>query len=177
MDVSPKISSPTLYLFMLCWMAMLLKPQVGCGQLITTPFKPFKVELQESFSPVKKKLLRDEISEIIAAQQRIAKDDLWSIRYWNGSYHSYRWHQLLMQASRNHKCHKNGGRVAIMHLAIYDAMVEVWRHKKVHFQKAAYQHDSRIQQHGQKADFSAFLCEWSAAAGAAHRVIGYYFPE
>ncbi|MEM0942101.1 MAG: phosphatase PAP2 family protein [Bacteroidota bacterium] len=176
MDLSAKIST-TLFLSTFCLTAMLMKPHIGCGQMTSSPFKPFKFELQERFPPVNEKLLRDEISEITAVQQEMEEKDSWSVRYWNGSYPSYRWHQLLMQVSQNHKGHKNGGRAAIMHLSIYDAMVEVWKHKKAHFQKAAYQHDPRVKKLGQEPDFSTFLCEWSAAAGAAHLVIGYYFPE
>ncbi len=157
--------------------AMLIKPEIGYGQMKSSLFEPFKFELQEHFPAVSEELLRDEISEVVAVQHKMEKADPWAIRYWNGSYPSYRWHQLLMQASQNHKGHKNGGRVAIMHLSIYDAMVEVWKHKKAHFQKAAYQYNPRVKKLGQEPDFSTFLCEWSAAAGAAHRVIGYYFPE
>ncbi len=67
--------------------------------------------------------------------------------------------------------------MAIMHLAIYDALVEVWKHKETHEQKAAYQFDPRIKKAVKESDYSTFICEWSAAAGAAHRVIGYYFPD
>ncbi|PRX54889.1 vanadium-dependent haloperoxidase [Flagellimonas meridianipacifica] len=167
----------TFFLSAFCITFLLMIPQVGVGQIDFSSHDSFKFELQERFSPINEEILLDEISGIIDAQKKIGKDDLWFIRYWNGSYPAYRWHQLLMQVSRNHKGHKNGGRVAIMHLAIYDAMVEVWKHKKAHSQKAPYQYDSKIKKLGKEQDFSAFICEWSAAAGAAHRVIGHYFPE
>jgi hypothetical protein len=150
---------------------------MGYGQMASSQFEPFKFALQERFPPADEKLLRDEIPEIIAVQQKMAEADPWSIRYWNGAYPAYRWHQLLMQAGRNHPGHKNGGRVAILHLAIYDATVEVGKHKAAHFRKAAYQYDPRVKKLGREPESSAFVCEWSAAAGAAHRVIGYYFPE
>ena len=175
MDLSIKISTKRL-LSILCLMAILVKPRIGQGQITLSSLKPFKFTLQERFTPVNEKRLRDKMSEIVVAQQKMEKENPWAIRYWNGAYPSYRWHQLLMQASRNHKGHKNGGRVAIMHLAIYDAMVEVWKHKKAHFQKAAYRYDSKIKKLGLASDYSTFICEWSAAAGAAHRIIGYYFP-
>ncbi|MEM6299192.1 MAG: hypothetical protein AAF740_10945 [Bacteroidota bacterium] len=81
-----------------------------------------------------------------------------------------------MQASRNHKGHKNGGRVVVMHLAVYDAMVEVHEQKKTYRQQAAYQYDTKVKALGTVPAYSSFICEWSAAAGAAHRVIGHYFP-
>ncbi|WP_422859926.1 vanadium-dependent haloperoxidase [Flagellimonas sp. S174] len=176
MTPSTKIPT-TLFLSVFCTIVMLIAPLGGFGQLKPSTFSAFKFELKERFSPVNETLLRDEISEIIAVQQEMEEEDIWSVRYWNGSYPSYRWHQLLMQVSRNDKGYKNGGRVAIMHLTIYDALVEVWKHKKVHFQKAAYQYDSKIKKLVQDLDSSTFICEWSAAAGAAHRIIGYYFPK
>ncbi|MEM9340337.1 MAG: hypothetical protein AAGA66_16500 [Bacteroidota bacterium] len=159
MDATTK-TSITSFLFLVCLIAGLIKPQTGHGQTNASPFKPFKFELQERFLPVDEKLLQDEVSAIVSIQQKMEKEELWTIRYWNNAYPSYRWHQLLMQASRNHKGHKNGGRVAIMHLAIYDAMVEVWKHKKAHFRKAAYQYDTRVKKLGQVTDYSAFICEW-----------------
>ncbi len=176
MDVSAKTST-TLFLSAICLTTMLIQPHIGYGQMTSSSFNPFKFELRERFPPGNEKLLRNEISKITAVQQELEEEDIWSVKYWNGAYPSYRWHQLLMQVSQNHKGHKNGGRVAIMHLAIYDAMVEVGKHKKAYFRKAAYQYDPRVKKLGQVPHFSAFICEWSAAAGAAHRVIGYYFPE
>ena len=155
---------------------VLMQFNVSYGQKELAPFKPFKFELEESFSHVHESLLKDEISKITAFQKEM-EADTWSIKYWNNSYPSYRWHQLLMKVSQRHKGHKHGGRVAIMHLAIYDALVEVWRRKSTNPQKAPYQYDSKVKKLGKEADFSTFLCEWSAAAGAAHQVIEYYFPE
>lgn len=176
MDLSTKISN-TLFLSMCCLMVTLIKPGVGYGQAKPSSYKPFKFELQEHFLPVDEKLLLDEISEITTVQQGIEEEDSWSIKYWNGAYPSYRWHQLLMEVSQKHQGHKNGGRVVVMHLSIYDAMVEVWKHKKAHFREAAYRYDPKMKMLEQEPDYSSFICAWSAAAGAAHQVIGYYFPE
>jgi hypothetical protein len=172
----PTRTSPTLLLFTCCLLALLLRPQPGYGQTISSSFAPFKFSLTEPVQPLSEKLLQDEMTAIKAAQQDLEAAELWTLRYWNAAYPAYRWHQLLMEASRNHQGHKNGGRVAIMHLAIYDATVEVWQHKNAHFRQAAYHYDPGIKKLGQESGASAFLCEWSAAAGAAHRVIGFYFP-
>ena len=145
--------------------------------MTASEFMPFKFELDEPVLPISEEVLRDEIPDITAAQQQMEAESLWAVRYWNNAYPVYRWHQLLMQASRNHKGHKNGGRVAILHLAVYDATVEVWEHKQAHFRKAAYHYDQRVKKLGAEPEYSSSLCEWSAAAGAAHQVIGYYFPE
>lgn len=174
---SPTNPSTTLLLCLCCLLAAVFKANQGYGQMDANSYEPFKFEIQERISPVDERLLRDEISEIAAVQQEMKEEELWTVRYWNDAYPGYRWHELLMEVSRRHKGHKNGGRVAIMHLAIYDAMVEVWKRKKAHFRKAAYQYDTEVKKLGQALDYSTFICEWSAAAGAAHQVISYYFPE
>ncbi|MEM7572748.1 MAG: vanadium-dependent haloperoxidase [Bacteroidota bacterium] len=140
-------------------------------------FEPFKFVLPQVFPPTDEEQLQAEIAEVLAAQQQMEREDPWSINYWNNAYPSYRWHQLLMEASRNHQGHKNGGRVAIMHLAIYDAIVEVWKHKNTHSQQAPHAYNPNLKPLGQQGDYSAFVCAWSAAAGAAHRVIAHYFPD
>lgn len=173
MDVPIKTLAKSLF-YVLCLIAMLAYPKAGLGQSAYSSFEPFKFKLEEEYSSNKEAFLLD---QIVTIQEGIEKQDVWSMKYWNGAYPSYRWHQLLMETSRRHKGHKNGGRVAIMHLAIYDATVEAWQHKSDHFQKPPYQLDERITRLGQVPDFSTFICEWSVAAGAAHQVISYYFPE
>lgn len=169
--------STLLFAPIFCLIAILIAPSPGYGQMGASGYSPFKFELQESIPTVHEEALQREIPDITAAQQQMKAEGLWAVRYWNNAYPAYRWHQLLMQASRNHKGHKNGGRVAILHLAVYDATVEVWKHKQAYLRKAAYHYDQRVKKLGAEPEYSSSLCEWSTAAGAAHQVIGYYFPE
>jgi hypothetical protein len=99
------------------------------------------------------------------------------MNYWNAAYPSYRWHQIMMEVSRARKGHKNGGRVAILHLAIYDALAAVWQQKKKYQTNTPFQQNDKVKQLSRESASSAFICEWSAAAGAAQEVIGYYFPN
>ncbi len=146
------------------------------AQPATDGYRPFKFQLDETFLPLTKERREQEAREIVAAQQRL-QEDHGEIGYWNGAYPSYRWHQILMEVSRAHRGHKNGGRVAIMHLSIFDSLVEVWRHKNKTDRPAPFEAYAAIAKRGRKREYSAFICEYSATAGAAHRIIGYYFPE
>lgn len=137
----------------------------------------FKFQLAETPEPVPETLWQQEMEQIVQAQQNMDSGDLQEIAYWNAAYPSYRWHQIMMEVGRASPGHKNGGRIAILHLAIYDALSEVWEHKQTHSQPAPFRQYTKILKLGRERDYSAFVCEWSAAAGAAHRVIGYYFPE
>ncbi|MEM9888762.1 MAG: vanadium-dependent haloperoxidase [Bacteroidota bacterium] len=147
------------------------------AQVQINDFQPFKFQLERSFSPLNASELQQEMAELIELQKAIEEEDLRIMNYWNAAYPSYRWHQIMMEISKSHEGHKNGGRVVVLHLSIYDALTEVWKHKKQHFMRAPFQRDARVQQLGRERAYSAFICEWSAAAGAAHAVIGYYFPD
>ena len=149
----------------------------AAAQVQINDFKPFKFQLEETFLPVDKTELGEEIIKIIALQQRSTEEDIRVMNYWNASYPSYRWHQVMMEVSSAQKGHKNGGRVVILHLAIYDALTEVWKHKKQHTVQAPFQRNANVKKLGSEGSYSSFICEWSAAAGAAYEIIGYYFPD
>jgi len=147
------------------------------GQVQINEFGPFKFQLEETLSPVSDIELEHEITKIIELQDVTNEEDLRTMNYWNASYPSYRWHQIMMEISRAHRGHKNGGRVVILHLSIYDALAEVWKHKKKHRVKAPFRQKYEVHKLGRERAYSSFICEWSAAAGAACEVIGYYFPD
>ncbi len=149
---------------------------ISMAQQAQRNFVPFKFALTETVSPMSEQDLVIEVAKVKEAQEKFA-DYTSEINYWNAAYPSYRWHQVMMQVSGEHSGHKNGGRVVILHLAVYDALVEVWKQKKMHNQEPPYLVDEQIQQLGRHYDYSSFICEWSAAAGAAHRIIGHYFPD
>lgn len=140
-------------------------------------YKAFKYSLDIKVEKLDQNQIKSEIQQIAVAQKDINDSILLEVNYWNSAYPAYRWHQILMDISNDFKGHKNGGRVAIMHLAIYDALVEIWKRKQKLEQARPFEIDAELQSYGKPSDYSSFICEWSAAAGAAHQVIAYYFPE
>lgn len=156
---------------------LLFSLALATAQVPISDFLPFKFHLEENFSPPNKKEIKQEMAKIIELQKEIKAEDLSTILYWNASYPAYRWHQIMMEISEAHKGHKNGGRVAILHLSIYDALAEVWKHKRKHLLKAPHQQNAQVRPLGRARAYSSFICEWSAVAGTAKEVIGYYFPD
>ena len=156
---------------------LLLFVASATAQVQINDFGPFKFQLKETFSPVNATELEREIAKVIELQEGINEGDIRAMNYWNASYPSYRWHQIMMKISRAQKGHKNGGRMVILHLSIFDALTEVWKHKKQYQVTAPFQQNSNVQKLGRERAYSAFICEWSAVAGAAQEVIGYYFPD
>ena len=157
--------------------AFLLSIVPGLAQVHIRDFAPFMFHSEATFSPVPKAAIKQEIARVIELQEGISEADIRTMNYWNASYPSYRWQQIMMEIGRAQKGHKNGGRVAILHLAIYDALAEVWQHKKRYEVAAPFEQNHKVRKLGRKRAYSAFICEWSAVAGAAREVIGYYFPD
>jgi len=146
------------------------------AQVQIEDFIPFKYQFDGVFSPPDEAAFEQELAQVIEVQKEITEEDLRTINYWNSSYPSYRWHQIMMEIGNAQKGHKNGGRVVTLHLCIYDALTAVWKYKEQHQVTAPYRQDPSIAKLGRARNYSSFVCEWSAAAGAAQEVIGYYFP-
>ncbi|WNB17889.1 vanadium-dependent haloperoxidase [Marivirga arenosa] len=116
------------------------------------------------------------IDSIFQLQSALSSLDLEEIKYWNSAYPNYRWHQLLMDISNAHKGHKNGARVVIMHLAIYDALATINNYSTDRTSKRPFELNPDVKLFAKNKNTSS-LCEWSAAAGAASQIISYYFPD
>ncbi|WP_236262762.1 vanadium-dependent haloperoxidase [Aggregatimonas sangjinii] len=144
------------------------------GKRVYRPFL-FSLKVEEVTRSVPD--IKTEIETIVSAQELVNDSLLQEARYWNSAYPSYRWHQIMVEAGKRTKGHKNGGRMAILHLAIYDALAEVWKHKQGKERLAPFQEHSQIEKWGSPVGYSSYICEYSAVAAAAQRVIGYYFPE
>lgn len=147
------------------------------GQNAISSYLPFKYALTDREILPEQDRQQASIDEIISLQKELTEEDIENVRFWNAAYPSYRWHQKLMEASELHTGHKNGGRVVIMHLTIYDAMVEVWKYKSRFELKSPFQAEPKIKKLARQREYSSFICEYSAAAGAAHTIITHYFPE
>jgi hypothetical protein len=118
-----------------------------------------------------------EAKAIHESQQQLNDSLLQEVRFWNAAYPSYRWHQIMVAAGDRTKGHKKGGRMAILHLAVYDAMVQVLQIKHRTPRKAPFELNNDIKALAESTSASSFICEYSAAAAASHKIIGHYFPE
>lgn len=140
-------------------------------------YQPFKFTYGEALSHPTEEEMLAEVPRILTTQHTLSDSVRWIVRYWNDAYPSYRWHQLLMEASRRHEGHKNGGRVATLHLAIYDATVAAHAANWENLTNSPDPDNPTIDPEEGQDELPGRVCYWSAAAGAAHRVILHYFPE
>jgi hypothetical protein len=154
---------------------------VGVGWLIAfqvqaQPYPAFRYGPMTGYQPKVSSPTQQDMAAIRGQQRALDPAARAEIRYWNAAYPSYRWHQIMMAVSDAHEGHKNGGRVVIMHLAVYDALAAVWSYKQQHPQTAPCEQSADLTCLSQPRPYSSFICEYSAAAGAAHAVIQHYFP-
>ena len=147
------------------------------AQVKLDQYPTFKFSLDTVYRPETRVKLKEEMDSILKFQSIEGVDNYLEINYWNASYPAYRWHQIMMEIGSQQKGFKNGGRMAILHLAIYDATVEVWKHKAKYRQLPPYQWNRKIRRIGREPDHSSFICEWSAVAAASREIISHYFPE
>ena len=70
------------------------------AQIQINEFRPFKFQLEETFTPVNATELEQEMAQVIELQESIDEENLRVMNYWNASYPSYRWHQIMMDISR-----------------------------------------------------------------------------
>jgi len=172
-----KLKASRQYLQFLVVILLVIVSTPTVAQIDQDNYTPFKFSIEYVAQESSKMDLDHDFAEIIVLQKNLTSADKQAIKYWNGAYPNYRWHQILMQISRENKGHNNGGRVVILHLAIYDAIVKVWELKERTATKPPFLENSKIRKMGRSRDYSSFVCEWSAAAGAAREIIAYYYPE
>jgi len=104
-----------LNLSLLCFF-LLLTLTVNVSRAQT--YSPFRYGVLTGYQPKMAPATEQDVAAIRSQQQALDEAASEEIRYWNAAYPSYRWHQIMMAVSAAHEGHKNGGRVAIMHLAV-----------------------------------------------------------
>jgi membrane-associated phospholipid phosphatase len=118
----------------------------------------------------------DELVRMVATRDRAALD---RVAYWDTGAPSYRWSEIAVAEHL-----KNGigwpiaaRNLALMHIAIYDAMVAAWDSKYAH--KRLHPSVVRVGLTTAAADPASpsYPSEHAVAAGAASEVLAYVFPD
>ncbi len=140
-------------------------------------FTPYMAVTDWEVSPAKPDVLQEELSAIEKYQQNLSEADLTTILYWNAGPPAYRWHQIITEIGHRYPKNRNGGRMAVLHLAIYDACVAIYEQKMIHQQGRPFEVNDLIRPYLPVRPVSGYLCERSAAAATAAEIIKYYFPD
>jgi membrane-associated phospholipid phosphatase len=101
------------------------------------------------------------------------------IAYWNVGPPSYRWHEIaLSEAMRNALPWNYAMRhFALMHVAVYDALVAAWDSKFAYNRKRPSEFDGSLTTEFSNPRSPSYPAEHAVAAGAAAAVLSYVFPD
>jgi membrane-associated phospholipid phosphatase len=112
----------------------------------------------------------------LAAQRDPGGFDL--IRFWDAGSPSYRWNQIAStEISKFNINTPRGERVlALVHVAIYDAMVAAWDSKYFYSRPRPSDLDKKLSTVIPNPDSPSYPSEHAVAAGAASAVLAYLFP-
>src|SRR5262245_59371033 len=120
-----------------------------------------------------------EIGELksLANKRDAAAKDL--IAYWNVGPPSYRWHDIaLSEVMRNALPWNYAMRdFALLHVAIYDAMIAAWDSKYAYNRKRPSEVDGSLTTALANPLSPSYPAEHAVAAGAAAAVLSYLFPD
>lgn len=120
-----------------------------------------------------------EIDELksLASKRDAAVIDV--IAYWNVGPPSYRWHEIaLSETMRNNLSWNFAMRhFALLHVAIYDALVAAWDSKYEYGRKRPSEVDGKLTTELPNPRSPSYPAEHAVAAGAAAEVLSYIFPD
>jgi hypothetical protein len=120
-----------------------------------------------------------EIGELkgLAKQRDAAAKDL--IAYWDVGPPSYRWQDIALAEtmSRNLPWQWAIRDFALLHVAVYDAMIAAWDSKSAYNRKRPAESDASLVTELPNPRSPSYPAEHAMAAGAAAAVLSYLFPE
>jgi membrane-associated phospholipid phosphatase len=101
------------------------------------------------------------------------------IAYWNVGPPSYRWHEIALSEvmSKNLPWNYAMRDFALVHAAIYDAMVAAWDSKYAYNRKRPSEVDGSLATELSNPRSPSYPAEHAVAAGAATAVLSYLFPD
>jgi membrane-associated phospholipid phosphatase len=162
-----------------------LAPAHGAGDQIETKagtWKTWVISSGREFrvaAPPNEAATAAEIGDLknLANKRDAAAKDL--IAYWNFGPPSYRWHEIaLSEVMRNGLPWNYGMRdFALIHVAIYDAMLAAWDSKFAHNRKRPIEFDPSVSTEFPNPRSPSYPSEHAVAAGAAAAVLSYLFPD
>jgi len=121
---------------------------------------------------------RTELEEVrsLAAGRDAARD---RITFWDAGSPSYRWNELTIEMAHvknNYGSSTAGRALALVNVAIYDAIIAAWDSKYAYNRARPSELDPSLTTAVSVARSPSYPCEHATAAGAASAVLGYLFP-
>jgi membrane-associated phospholipid phosphatase len=155
--------------------AGLIEPQAGNWKTWVIDSGPqFRAPPPPDGATTEKELV--ELARIAATRDGVALD---RVAYWNTGSPSYRWSEIAVaEHFRNGVVWQIAARnLALMHIAIYDAMVAAWDSKYAYNRSRPSAVNADLTTVVPNPPSPSYPAEHAVAAGAASEVLAYVFPE
>ena len=120
---------------------------------------------------------KEEIAEVISAQQKLDQAGIQKIMYWNAGAPGYRWQEFVSKFWMNDTGYKAALGAMLLNVAIYDATIAAWDTKYAYKRSRPFAADKRVKLYIPDPNSPSYPCEHSVAAGVAATVISHFFPQ
>jgi membrane-associated phospholipid phosphatase len=129
-------------------------------------------------SPPVAKASKEEIAELLSLQSQRSQSALESVRYWDSGSPSYRWNEIAFKVATDSSASVVTERMlALVNVAIYDAMIAAWHSKYKHNRKRPTEIETKLTSIVPVPESPSYPSEHAVAAGAASAVLSYLFPD
>ena len=121
---------------------------------------------------------KEEVAEMLSLQARRDKGALETIRYWDSGSPSYRWNEIAFKVATDSSSGVVTERMlALLNVAIYDAMVAAWHAKYKYNRRRPTEVEAKLTPAVPVPESPSYPSEHAVAAGAASAVLSYLFPD
>jgi membrane-associated phospholipid phosphatase len=120
---------------------------------------------------------KEEISEVISAQQDLDSAAWQQILYWNAGAPGYRWQEVMSKLWMTDTSYNGALANMLLAVATYDATVSAWDTKYAYKRPRPFAADNRIKALVLKPESPSYPCEHSIAAGVAVTIISHFYPS
>jgi membrane-associated phospholipid phosphatase len=129
-------------------------------------------------APPGTKVTKEEIVELLALQTQRGKSALEKVRYWDSGSPSYRWNEIAFKVATDSSSSVVTERMlALLNVAIYDAMIAAWRSKYKYHRRRPTEIETKLTPVVPVPESPSYPSEHAVAAGAASMVLAYLFPD
>lgn len=129
-------------------------------------------------APPGPKATKDEVVELLSLQTRRNKSQLETIHYWDSGSPSYRWNEIAFRVATDSSASVVTERMlALLNVAIYDAMVAAWNSKYKYNRRRPAEVETKLAPVVPVPESPSYPSEHAVAAGAASAVLSYLFPD
>lgn len=119
---------------------------------------------------------KEEIANVISAQQALKPGDLAQIEYWNAGSPGYRWYGMLFDLWMTDISGKGAVANLLMGTASYDATIAAWDTKYAYNRARPFAANKRVNAFAVELESPSYPCEHSVVAGVAVTLISHFYP-